>query len=87
MKKPLVLPIDQVTVYEIGYTPRNLALLLKRNKIKQKEVYEYIGKSRASFERYLVPVDDARHVSMPHPTWLLVNEYVTVVQAERMLSV
>ena len=84
-KKPQVLAIDQLTGYEIGYTPSNLKMLLKRNRIKQKEVYEYIGKSRASFERYMIPIEDARHISMPHPLWLKVNEYVNIVRVERMM--
>jgi len=55
---------------EFGYTPNNLKYFLKKNDISQKQAYEYIGKSRAAFERYLHDSTDSRHATMKHQDWL-----------------
>lgn len=56
--------------YEIGYTPYNLKKFLDDKGISQKQAYDYIGKSRAAFERYLHSPDDPRHATMKHQDWV-----------------
>lgn len=55
--------------FEIGYTPNNLRKFLLDSNISQKQAYEYLGKSRAAFERYLHDSNDPRHATMKHQDW------------------
>lgn len=64
--------------YEYGYTPENLRSLIKNEGLTQKEVYEFLGKSRAVFSKYLLPVTAPHFVSMHHRDWnALVEHYCT----------
>lgn len=65
-------------IFELGYTPANLRKIIDDHNLLQKQVYEYIGKSRAAFERYLLNPGDPKFVSMHHNDWLKVLEYVQV---------
>ena len=65
-----------MAVFELGYTPHNLKTLLNKSGLKQKTVYQYLGKSRPAFERYLLSVEHEDHVSMNHRNWLKIIELV-----------
>lgn len=64
--------------YELGYTPQNLKSLIKNKGLTQKEVYEFLGKSRAVFSKYLLPVTAPHHVSMHHRDWLALVEHYCI---------
>lgn len=64
-----------MTQYEIGYTPSNLKKLLEDKQISQKQAYEYLGKSRPAFERYLHASNDPRHTTMKHQDWLKLLDF------------
>ncbi|MFN2098364.1 helix-turn-helix domain-containing protein [Pantoea agglomerans] len=71
-----------MTDYELGYTPENLRKVLKDNGLSQKEIYDYIGKSRGVFSRYLLSSDEKYHVSMNHSDWLKIINYIAEVKSD-----
>ncbi|MGC1014397.1 hypothetical protein [Pantoea agglomerans] len=68
--------------YELGYTPKNLRLILSENGLAQKDAYELIGKSRGVFSKYLLPADDKNHVSMSYRDWLILTNYISQLEKE-----
>jgi len=68
--------------YELGYTPKNLRLILSENGLAQKEAYELIGKSRGVFSKYLLPADEKNHVSMNHRDWLILINHICQLEKE-----
>lgn len=68
----------------IGYTPENLNALLGAYKITRASAYRHLGKARSNFDRYLLPVDDAQHISMNHKDWLKFMELVDQVKIKRL---
>lgn len=68
----------------IGYTPENLNALLAAYKITRASAYRHLGKARSNFDRYLLPVDDERHITMTHKDWLKFMELVDQVKAKRL---
>lgn len=70
-------------LFQIGYTPNNLKRLIEISGLSQKDFYEHLGKSRNAFGRYLLPVDDANHVTMKHKDWEVVLNYVVTIVEKR----
>ena len=54
---------------EVGYTPANLRLLLKRAKITQHRAATMLGVKERTVNSWCAPIDRAQHTDMPTKKW------------------
>lgn len=60
--KPVVFP-------DVGYTPANLRLLLKRTHITQRRAAAMLGVNERTVNSWCAPIDRAQHTDMPSKKW------------------
>lgn len=60
--KPVVFP-------DVGYTPANLRLLLKRANITQHRAATMLGVNERTVNSWCAPIDRAQHTDMPSKKW------------------
>lgn len=54
---------------EVGYTPANLRLLLKRANITQHRAATMLGVKERTVNSWCAPIDRAQHTDMPSKKW------------------
>lgn len=54
---------------EVGYTPANLRLLLKRANITQHRAATMLGVNERTVNSWCAPIDRAQHTDMPTKKW------------------
>lgn len=54
---------------EVGYTPANLRLLLKRANITQHRAATMLGVNERTVNSWCAPIDRAQHTDMPSKKW------------------
>lgn len=54
---------------EVGYTPANLRLLLKRANITQHRAATMLGVKERTVNSWCAPIDRAQHTDMPTKKW------------------
>lgn len=60
--KPVAFP-------DVGYTPANLRLLLKRTHITQRRAAAMLGVNERTVNSWCAPIDRAQHTDMPSKKW------------------
>ena len=55
---------------EVGYTPANLRLLLKRANITQHRAATMLGVNERTVNSWCAPIDRAQHTDMPSKKWV-----------------
>ena len=60
--KPVVFP-------DVGYTPANLRLLLKRTHITQRRAAAMLGVNERTVNSWCAPIDRAQHTDTPSKKW------------------
>lgn len=60
--KPVVFP-------DVGYTPANLRLLLKRTHTTQRRAAAMLGVNERTVNSWCAPIDRAQHTDMPSKKW------------------
>lgn len=61
--KPVVFP-------DVGYTPANLRLLLKRTHTTQQRAAALLGVHERTVNSWCAPIDRAQHTDMPSKKWV-----------------
>ena len=54
---------------DVGYTPANLRLLLKRTNITQRRAAAMLGVNERTVNSWCAPIDRAQHTDMPSKKW------------------
>ena len=54
---------------DVGYTPANLRLLLKRTHITQRRAAAMLGVNERTVNSWCAPIDRAQHTDMPSKKW------------------
>ena len=76
--KPVVFP-------DVGYTPANLRLLLKRANITQHRAATMLGVNERTVNSWCAPIDRAQHTDMPTKKWAELQKILgTGLQYERI---
>lgn len=70
---------------EVGYTPANLRLLLKRANITQRHAAAILGVNERTVNSWCAPIDRAQHTDMPSKKWAEVQKILeTGLKHERI---
>lgn len=70
---------------EVGYTPANLRLLLKRTHTTQQRAAALLGVHERTVNSWCAPIDRAQHTDMPTKKWAELQRILgTGLQYERL---
>lgn len=62
---------------DVGYTPANLRLLLRRTNTTQQRAAAMLGVNERTVNSWCAPIDRAQHTDMPSKKWVELQKILT----------